>query len=114
MRLVEIAPITVTVQLSIPDCIALHVACAHACDDGSADIPYELTEALGNALLGQALAAHAIERGDPPYTLRGMWEKWAPHSTHFSPPRRIAIPRWLPCAEHAGAGLPPDEQEDNR
>lgn len=62
MRLVEIAPITVRVELSIADCIALHVACAYACDDGNADIPYELLEALGNGLLGQALAAHATCR----------------------------------------------------
>jgi hypothetical protein len=98
MKIVEIKPIAVSVELTIPDCIALFVACVYACDDGVADIDYNLTEALGNALLGQALAAHAIEQGDPPHTIAGMWEKWAPYSTQWKAIRRIAMPDWLPLS----------------
>jgi len=96
MRLVEIAPLTVTLELSIPDCITLFVACAYAADNNNADVPWSLTEALGAALLGHALAAEFLARNDPPHTLRGMWVRWAPLNEQVAPPRQIGIPPCLP------------------
>jgi len=99
MRLVNVAPIAVTVELSIPDCITLFAACAYAADDSNSDVPYALTEALGTALLGHALAAEFLAQNDPPHTLRGMWARWAPLNEQVEPARQIGIPPWLPLGQ---------------
>ncbi len=96
MKLVNVAPLTVTIELSIPDCLALFAACAYATDNSANDVPWSLTEALGAALLGHALAAEFLAENDPPHTLRGMWARWAPLNEQVAPPRQIGIPSWLP------------------
>lgn len=111
MRLVKIAPIAVTVELSLPDCIQLYAALAHEADGmNSSDFP--LCEALGNALLGFAFAARTLADDDPPQTIAKLWAAWAPYDSHAAPPRRITPPLWLPLFADGGAGAAITDDEE--
>ncbi len=96
MRLVNIAALGVTVELSIADCLCLYAALAHEADR-SHSTAFALCEALGNALIGQAFAAFILAEPDPPLTLRHMWAMWAPGDDSAPGQAKIAPPAWLPA-----------------
>ncbi len=68
MKIIDIAPLTVTVALDLTDCIALYDACAARADFESG---------TPTALL-QALAAADPHMDETPPTLAKVWRVWAP------------------------------------
>ena len=72
MKIVQLAPLTVTVSLELTGCIALHDACEARTE------PLDLQRALGAALLAAAFAAYDPEATDEPASIAAMWRVWAP------------------------------------
>jgi len=103
VRLVKIAANTVTVELSMHDCIQVFDSLTHTADDAHGGKRY-LAEALANGLLASAYAAFMLAELDPPLTIRHLWEMWAPHDTSAWPTRRSLLPAHLELTKHAGAG----------
>jgi hypothetical protein len=93
VRIVTIAPIVVTVELSPTDCIALAEACMYRIagwDDGHASALLETTAA---ALLAAMLAAADPGMDETPTTIAKVWRVWAPlvclHYPHYG---RLPVP----------------------
>lgn len=72
MKIVELAPLTVTVTLELTECIALYDACEQRSD------PLDLQRALGAALLAATLAAADPHMDEAPPTIAKVWRVWAP------------------------------------
>jgi len=77
MKIVKVAPLTLTVELDPTDCIALAVACEKATEHYDYAYPVSHIEALGAALLVAALAIFAPDT-DEQRTFTHLWRMWAP------------------------------------
>lgn len=78
MKIVNVEPLALTVELSITDCIALCDACMARSDAFESGGDPTLLAALGMGLLGSAFGAFLLSSHDAPHTIRHMWEMWAP------------------------------------
>lgn len=67
MKIVKVAPLTVTISLELTECIALYDACEERPD------PLDLQRALGPALLAAAFAAYSPDTDQEPATLAALW-----------------------------------------
>ncbi len=77
MKLVKVAPLTLTVELDPTDCIALYVACQKATARDDCEYPTPQIEALGAAFLVAALAIFAPDTNEE-RTFAPLWRMWAP------------------------------------
>lgn len=85
MKIVNVAPLTLTVELDPTDCIALADACYARADDWDSGNASALLGALGSALLlGIAAIADQGMDDDPP-TIAKVWRVWAP-TVHLAAP----------------------------
>ena len=90
MKLIDIAPIALTVELDPTDCLALADAIGWSvCHDIKGD--HSHLTALRAALTAGAFAAFLAEDGMErrQRTLAGLREVWAPHDEHTDPPARV-------------------------
>ena len=92
MKIVQLAPLMVTVALDPEDCCAIAAALA----DQDEDCCLPLNRALASGLLAGAYTAFLLGDEDPPRTLASFWARWAPEDTSADPPRRIPMPGGLP------------------
>lgn len=94
MRIREVAPLTLTIDLDPTDCIALADACRQV---ASRDLGCDRTllAALGAALLAGGFGAYALAEPDPPLTLPRMWRMWAPRNLDLVDPARLPQPESL-------------------
>jgi hypothetical protein len=84
MNIVKFAASSVTVELSIPDCLTLAAAALSAIRNDS-DTPFDYTEALANGLVAHAFAAFLLDDTGQPPTIAAMWAMWAPHTIRHDP-----------------------------
>ncbi len=77
VKIVNVAPLTLTVELDPTDCIALAVACQKATAHYDYEYPVPHIEALGAAFLVAALATFAPDT-DEERTFPHLWRVWAP------------------------------------
>lgn len=76
MKIVKVAPLTLTVELDPTDCIALFVACQKATAHYDYEYPVSQIEALGAAFLVASLAIFAPDT-DEERTFARLWRVWA-------------------------------------
>lgn len=77
MKIVNVAPLTLTVELDPTDCIALAVACQKASEHYNYEYPVAQIEATGAAFLVAALAIFAPDTHEE-RTFPHLWRVWAP------------------------------------
>ncbi len=77
MKIVKVAPLTLTVELDPTDCIALAVACKKVTEHYDHEYPVSQIEALGAVFLVAALAIFAPDT-DQERTFAHLWRVWAP------------------------------------
>ncbi len=79
MKIVKIAPLDVTVTLSLTDCIALYDACAdRAASWDTQRTDPALLESFGALLLAATVAAADPDMDEAPPTVAKVWRVWAP------------------------------------
>jgi len=94
VKIVKVAPLTLTVELDPTDCIALYVACARVTAHGDAADPGPHLDAIGAALLLALLAIGDRDMDEGPLTLAQMWRVWAPLvSLHYPHYGRLPVPQ---------------------
>ncbi len=94
MKIVQVAPLTLTVELDPTDCIALYVACARLTAYGDAADPGPHLDAIGSALLLALLAIGDRGMDDGELTIAQMWRVWAPLvSLHYPHYGRLLVPQ---------------------
>jgi len=78
VKIVKVAPLTLTVELDPTDCIALYVACARVTAHGDAADPGPHLDAIGALLLLALLAIGDRDMDEGPLTTAKVWRVWAP------------------------------------
>jgi len=90
MKIVKIAPLTLTVELDPTDCIALYVACIGVTSHGDRE-PH--LNAIAAALLLALLAIADPNMDETPPTIAKVWRVWAPLvSLHYPHYGRLPVP----------------------
>lgn len=90
MKIVKVAPLTLTVELDPTDCIALYVACTRPAAHGD---PGPQLDAIAAALLLALLAIADPNMDETPPTIAKVWRVWAPLvSLHYPHYGRLPVP----------------------
>ncbi len=92
MKIIAIAPLTLTVELDPTDCLALADAAAQVARRNETGADGGLNNALAAALINGAFGAFLLAGPDKPHTLRHMWAMWAPLNGENVAHERIPIP----------------------
>ncbi len=93
VKIVKVAPLTLTVELDPTDCIALYVACQKATAHYDYEYPVPQLDAIGAALLLALLAIGDRDMDEGPMTIAKVWRVWAPLvCLHYPQYGRLPVP----------------------